>query len=74
MPLTPEAEPSAASPVLRSHDGGVSHAPAFLKSPSRSEPAADTEAAAPKPRKPRAPRAAKGGDATPAAIVPSEEV
>ena len=69
-PLTPEAEPSAASPVLRSHDGGVSHAPAFLKSPSRGEAPAETEAAAPKPRKPRAPRAAKDE----AAIVPSEEV
>jgi len=70
-PLTPEAQPSAASPVLRSHDGDVSHAPAFLKSQPRGEPVA--EAAAPKPRKPRAPRAAKGEDATPAAIVPSEE-
>ena len=71
-PLTQNAEPSA-SPVLRSHDGDVSHAPAFLKSPSRAEPAADAGQAAPKPRKPRAPRAAKGEDATPAAIVPSED-
>ena len=73
-PLTPEAEPSAASPVLRSHDGAVSHAPAFLQQQPRAEPAAEAvEAAAPKPRKRRAPRAAEAADATPAAIVPSED-
>jgi hypothetical protein len=38
-PLTSEAD--AASPILRSHDGGVSHAPAFLQ--ARSEPRAETE-------------------------------
>jgi len=67
-PLTSNAEPSS-SPVLRSHDGDVSHAPAFLKSQPRSEQPAEVEAAAPKPRKPRAPRATKGE----AAVVPSEE-
>jgi Domain of unknown function (DUF4167) len=68
-PLTQEAEPSA-SPVLRSHDGDVSHAPAFLKSQPRGEPVAEAAEAAPKPRKRRAPRAA---DAAPAATGPSEE-
>jgi len=72
-PLTPDAEPSTASPVLRSHDGGVSHAPAFLQSAPRAEPAAEAAEAAPKVRKRRAPRAASGEDATPAAIVPSED-
>ena len=73
-PLTPEVQPAQASRVLRSQDGDVSHAPAFLQAqPPRGEPAAEAVAAAPKTRKPRAPRAAKGEDATPAAIMPSEE-
>ena len=74
MPLTSESEPAAGSPVLRSHDGAVSHAPAFLKSQPRAEPAAaEPEAAAPKPRKRRAPRATEGGEASPAVIAPSED-
>jgi hypothetical protein len=73
-PLTAEAEPIS-SPVLRSHDGGVSHAPAFLQQQPRPEPAADAGEAAPKPKRRRAPRAAadKAADATPSDIVSSED-
>ena len=67
-PLTPEPD-AAPSPVLRSHDGGVSEAPAFLQSrpaaAAAPEPAADGEVR-PKVRRRRAPRsfdAGEGGDA-----------
>jgi hypothetical protein len=68
-PLTPEPEQTS-SPVLRSHDGGVSEAPAFLQAraapePRAEEPAADGEAR-PKVRRRRAPRsfdAAEGANA-----------
>jgi len=68
-PLTAEAEPKS-SPVLRSHDGDISHTPAFLQSPSRPEPAAEAAEAAPKPKRPRKPRASA---ATPSDIVSSED-
>ena len=69
-PLTAETEPKS-SPVLRSHDGDVSHTPAFLHTPTRSEPAAvEAGDAAPKPKRRRAPRAA---GATPTDIVSSED-
>ena len=45
------------SPVLRSEDGEVSHAPAFLGRAAEA-PREPTEEAAPKPRRRRAPRAA----------------
>ena len=52
LPLTPQAEPSAPSPMLRSEDGGVSHAPAFLQ--ARPEPkAAEPKAAEPKVAEPK---------------------
>jgi hypothetical protein len=54
------------SPVLRDADGGESHAPAFLQTPTRRE-GADDEAAAKRPRRRRAPRAADGDTAGPAA-------
>jgi len=72
-PLTSEAEASG-SPLLRSHDGGVSHAPAFLQAaPPRAEASAETAEAAPKPKRRRAPRADKASDATPSDIVSSED-
>jgi hypothetical protein len=78
-PLTQEAEP-AASPMLRSQDGGLSQAPAFLQA-SRpgpaAEPAAEEPEARPRTRRRRAPRTFEGaGEAseapTPAADVPEE--
>ena len=59
-----EVQPAAVeapqgSPVLRSQDGEVSHAPAFLGRATPEPRAEGGEAAAPKPRKPRAPRAPK---------------
>jgi hypothetical protein len=68
-PLTAEAEPKS-SPVLRSHDGDVSHTPAFLQAPPRAEPVADAGEAAPKPKRPRKPRASA---ATASDIVSSED-
>ena len=73
-PLTSEA-PS--SPLLRSQDGDVSHAPAFLgRKSTRAEPsvdtgpvstssvlAADAEAAPAKPKRRRAPRSFEGSAA-----------
>jgi hypothetical protein len=64
-PLTSEAEPSN-SPILRSQDGGVSEAPAFLQARPEPRPAAVAEEgdAQPRPRKRRAPRSfeATGGE------------
>jgi len=63
-PLTPEPVEAASSPVLRSHDGGVSEAPAFLQSRPAAvaaEPAADGEAR-PKVRRRRAPRSFDAGE------------
>jgi hypothetical protein len=52
-PLTVEAE-TKSSPVLRSHDGGVSQAPAFLQAQPRTEaPVAESVEAAPRPRRRR---------------------
>ena len=56
-PLTSEAEPTS-SPILRSQDGGVSEAPAFLQArpePRTEAPAEDAEAR-PRARRRRAPR------------------
>jgi hypothetical protein len=76
-PLTAETQPSSSpvlgSPVLRSQDGGVSHAPAFLQQQPRTEPVADTAEAAPKPKRRRAPKADKAADATATDIVSSED-
>ncbi|HEX6858609.1 MAG TPA: DUF4167 domain-containing protein [Caulobacteraceae bacterium] len=53
---TPAAEPTPSGPVLRSEDGEVSHAPAFLGR-AAPEPRADGDEPAPKaPRRRRAPR------------------
>jgi hypothetical protein len=64
-PLTSETEPPA-SPILRSQDGGVSEAPAFLQARSepRPETAGDEAEARPRARRRRAPRSfdATGGD------------
>ena len=70
-PLTSEAEPSSASPILRSQDGGVSEAPAFLqqRAEPRPEPAA-VEEPKPRVRRKRAPRsfeATAGEETAPAA-------
>jgi hypothetical protein len=74
-PLAPEAEQSA-SPILRSQDGGVSQAPAFLQ--ARTEPRPDSGGeegeARPRARRRRAPRSFDGatgeaGGASPAADV-----
>ncbi len=55
-PLTTPAEPAASSPMLRSGDGDVSHAPAFLQ--ARPEPKAPeakvVEAKAPEAKAPEA--------------------
>ena len=74
-PLTSEAEPTS-SPILRSQDGGVSEAPAFLQARPETRPEAKPEAAAddgearPRPRRRRAPRSfesAGGEESSPAA-------
>ena len=70
-PLTSEAEPSN-SPILRSQDGGVSEAPAFLQARPEPRPAAAAEdgEARPRVRRKRAPRtfeAAGGEESTPTA-------
>jgi hypothetical protein len=70
-PLTSEAEPTS-SPILRSQDGGVSEAPAFLQARPEPKPevAASEEEAKPKVRRRRAPRsfdAAAGEETTPTA-------
>jgi hypothetical protein len=66
-PLTSAAEPSS-SPILRSQDGGVSEAPAFLQARPELKPeaVADAGEARPKPRRRRAPRDAEttGGEET----------
>ena len=65
----PEASSSQASPLLRSQDGDVSHAPAFLgrktrtTAPVEAAPAAPTAAegeAPAKPKRRRAPRSFEG--------------
>jgi len=75
-PLTvaAEAEPAAASPVLRSHDGDTSHAPAFLQ--SRPEPRAEAEESEPRPkaRRRRAPRSFEGSGEAEASPAPSADV
>lgn len=56
-PLAPEPE-TPASPVLRSQDGGMSHAPAFLQARADPKPEAAADEAEPRPRarRRRAPR------------------
>jgi hypothetical protein len=69
-PLVSEVD-QPGSPILRSQDGGISHAPAFLQARSTTPaPEADNDGEArPKPRRKRAPRAADGDTPTPAADV-----
>ena len=64
-PLTAPSAASPASPMLRSHDGDVSHAPAFLGRKTRAEVPAEAAPVAPaaaegdapvKPKRRRAPR------------------
>jgi hypothetical protein len=70
---TPEAEP-ASSPMLRSEDGGISEAPAFLQARPEAKPesapvAGEEEEARPRPRRRRAPKtfeAPAGEESTPA--------
>jgi len=76
-PLTADVE-SGGSPMLRSHDGGVSHAPAFLQSSqARAEAPAEASAEpAPKPRRRRTPRseaAQPSEDGTSPNLTPSPE-
>lgn len=72
--VEPEAPPlprgDENTAVLRSSDGGIDHAPAFLKPrPRAAAPAApaaiveDVAAEAPKPRRRRTPKTFEGGDA-----------
>lgn len=68
--------PAEGSPMLRSEDGGVSHAPAFLQAREPRPEAAPEEAAAaerPRTRRRRTPRSfeAEGGAAEPAAEAPA---
>jgi hypothetical protein len=69
QPLTPDTE-APASPMLRSQDGGLSQAPAFLQArPAAPEASAAEEGAEPRPRtrRRRAPRSFEGaGEAAPA--------
>jgi hypothetical protein len=71
-PSAGEAEPTG-SPILRSQDGGVSEAPAFLQAPrqeARTEAASEEGEVRPRPRRRRAPRsfeAAGGDESAPAA-------
>ncbi len=69
-PLVSEVD-QPGSPILRSQDGGISHAPAFLQARSATPaPEADNDGEArPKPRRKRAPRATDGDSPTPAADV-----
>jgi hypothetical protein len=69
-PLVSEVD-QPGSPILRSQDGGISHAPAFLQARSTTPaPEADNDGEArPKPRRKRAPRATDGDTPTPAADV-----
>jgi hypothetical protein len=69
-PLISEVD-QPGSPILRSQDGGVSHAPAFLQARSSTPaPEADNDGEVrPKPRRKRAPRAIDGDSPTPAADV-----
>ena len=67
-PLPTAAE--ASSPMLRSHDGEVSHAPAFLQARPESRPAAETAETpadeaprTPRPRRRRTPRTFEAGEA-----------
>lgn len=66
--VEPEAAPLVAAeveegPRLRSQDGSVSHAPAFLQArPERPEPAAAEEGETRRPRRRKAPRSFEGGD------------
>jgi hypothetical protein len=67
-PLVSEAE-QPASPILRSQDGGVSHAPAFLQARSAPAPQADSDGEErPKPRRRRAPRGESEGPAASADV------
>jgi hypothetical protein len=69
-PLVSEVD-QPGSPILRSQDGGISQAPAFLQARSTTPaPEADNDAEVrPKPRRKRAPRATDGDSPTPAADV-----
>jgi hypothetical protein len=57
-PLISEPDLSS-SPLLRSQDGGVSAAPAFLQARPEARPEPAVEEAAPRPRRRRAPRVAE---------------
>ena len=68
-PLISEVE-QPGSPILRSQDGGISQAPAFLQARGTPVPEADNDGEArPKARRKRAPRGLDGDNAAPAADV-----
>ncbi|MDR3511760.1 MAG: DUF4167 domain-containing protein [Caulobacteraceae bacterium] len=75
-PLAPEIE-QPGSPILRSQDGGVSHAPAFLQAPRvEPKPEAAAEEAEPRPRtrRRRAPRSFEGAADTAEGSAPNADV
>ncbi len=61
LPFAPQVGDSEAQPVLRSGDGGVSEAPAFLQAPAASSPEDGAEPRRPRPRR-RRPKASDGED------------
>jgi hypothetical protein len=68
-PLVSEVE-QPGSPILRSQDGGISQAPAFLQARGTPAPEADNDGdARPKPRRKRAPRGLDGDNPAPTADV-----
>jgi uncharacterized protein DUF4167 len=74
QPLAASAEPSPASPILRSQDGGVSQAPAFLQARSEPRPEADEAGEArPRSRRRRGPRDEGDGEAPSASMDVAED-
>jgi hypothetical protein len=78
-PLTTPAPQSTSMPEvddgprLRSQDGSVSHAPAFLQARPERTPEADSDVEARKPRRRRAPRSFEGGEGEAPAAPETEE-
>ena len=77
-PLTAPAPTPVAEmddgPRLRSQDGSVSHAPAFLQARPERTPEADSDGEVRKPRRRRAPRSFEGGEGEAPAAPETEEV
>jgi hypothetical protein len=73
-PLTAPAAEIDDGPRLRSQDGSVSHAPAFLQARPERTPEAAEEGETRKPRRRRAPRNFEGGEGDSPAAPKTEEV